>query len=114
MSTLINAVSQLLASPQFQKQAGKIAVDECLGLLKQGLSDRETFIKTSAELTAQALLDRAQGLISEDDMTALLNKQKTIARIHANSSEIALRAHIQFLTIRLLDLVTGTLSRSIT
>ncbi|EGT4438736.1 hypothetical protein AUM55_13840 [Cronobacter sakazakii] len=113
MSTLINAVSRLLASPQFQKQAGKIAVDECLGLLKQGLSDRETFIKTSAELTAQALLDRAQGLISEDDMTALLNKQKTIAQIHANSSEIALRARIQSLTIRLLDLVTGPLCRSI-
>ncbi|EOC0416832.1 hypothetical protein ACI0Z1_001354 [Cronobacter malonaticus] len=113
MSGLINAVGQALASPQFQKSVGKIVADEFLGLLKQGLNDRETFIKTSAEIAAQAVLDRSQGLISEEDIAALLNKQKAIAQIHANSSEIALRTRIQSVTMRLLDLATGTLASAL-
>ncbi|ELY4597944.1 hypothetical protein SM003_000501 [Cronobacter malonaticus] len=110
MSTLINAVGQALASPQFQKSALKNVADEFLGLLKQGLNDRETFINTSAEIAAQAVLDRSQGLISEEDMAALLNKQKTIAQIHANSSEIALRTRIQSITMRLLDLAASAIA----
>ncbi|EOC1567456.1 hypothetical protein QMS78_16085 [Cronobacter dublinensis] len=110
MSDLFNAVRQLLASPQFQKNASKIVAEEFLGLLKQGLNDEETFIKTTAEMTAQAVLNQAQGLITEEDMVALLNKQKTISQIHANSAQIALRARIQAVPLRLLDLATGTLA----
>ncbi|EGT5711606.1 hypothetical protein AGJ35_11065 [Cronobacter dublinensis subsp. dublinensis] len=113
MSDLFNAVRQLLASPQFQKSAGKIVAEEFLGLLKQGLNDEETFIKTTAEMTAQAVLNQAQGLITEEDMTALLNKQKTIAQIHANSSEIALRTRIQTLTVRLIDIAIRSFSGAV-
>ncbi|ALB56372.1 FIG00553991: hypothetical protein [Cronobacter universalis NCTC 9529] len=110
MSALLNAVSQLLASPTFQKSAAKIVANEFLSLLKQGLDDRDAFIKTSAEITAQALLDRAQGMIDEDDLAAVLNKQTAIAQIHANSSEIALRTRIQSVAMRLLELATGTIA----
>ncbi|EOC0208816.1 hypothetical protein ACOJCK_000476 [Cronobacter dublinensis] len=113
MSDLFNAVRQLLASPQFQKSAGKIVAEEFLGLLKQGLSDEETFIKTTAEMTAQAVLNQTQGLITEEDMTALLNKQKTIAQIHANSSKIALRTRIQTLTVRLIDIAIRSFSGAV-
>ncbi|ALB68337.1 FIG00553991: hypothetical protein [Cronobacter dublinensis 1210] len=113
MSDLFNAVRQLLASPQFQKSAGKIVAEEFLGLLKEGLNDEETFIKTTAEMTAQAVLNQAQGLITEEDMTALLNKQKTIAQIHANSSEIALRTRIQTLTVRLIDIAIRSFSGAV-
>ncbi|ELQ6124228.1 hypothetical protein R2255_001188 [Cronobacter dublinensis] len=113
MSDLLNAVRQLLASPQFQKSAGKIVAEEFLGLLKQGLNDEETFIKTTAEMTAQAVLNQAQGLITEEDMTALLNKQKTIAQIHANSSKIALRTRIQTLTVRLIDIAIRSFSGAV-
>ncbi|EPN9528133.1 hypothetical protein ACT5AM_002823 [Cronobacter malonaticus] len=110
MNALLNAVGQALASPQFQKSAGKMIADEFLDLLKQGLNDRESFIKTSAEIAAQAVLNRSQGLISEEDMAALLNKQKTIAQIHVNSSEIALRTRIQSITMRLLDLAASAIA----
>ncbi|EPX7408392.1 hypothetical protein ACW2AW_000853 [Cronobacter dublinensis] len=113
MSDLLNAVRQLLASPQFQKSAGKIVAEEFLGLLKQGLNDEETFIKTTAEMTAQAVLNQAQGLITEEDMTALPNKQKTIAQIHANSSKIALRTRIQTLTVRLIDIAIRSFSGAV-
>ncbi|EQA3417829.1 hypothetical protein ACX1JO_001366 [Cronobacter dublinensis] len=113
MSDLFNAVRQLLASPQFQKSAGKIVAEEFFGLLKEGLNDEETFIKTTAEMTARAVLNQAQGLITEEDMAALLNKQKTIAQIHANSSEIALRTRIQTLTVRLIDIAIRSFSGAV-
>ncbi|NUW57082.1 hypothetical protein HUZ95_17840 [Cronobacter turicensis] len=113
MSALLSAISQLLASPSFQKSAGKIVADEFMGLLKQGVGDRDAFIRTSAEIAAQALLDWAQGLIDEDDLAAVLNKQKAIAQIHANSSEIALRTRIQSVTMRLLDLATGSIASAL-
>ncbi|MGY5359835.1 hypothetical protein ACXFAT_18740 [Cronobacter dublinensis] len=113
MSDLFNAVRQLLASPQFQKSAGKIVAEEFFGLLKEGLNDEETFIKTTAEMTARAVLNQAQGLITEEDMAALLNKQKTIAQIHANSSKIALRTRIQTLTVRLIDIALRSFSGAV-
>ncbi|EOC1348721.1 hypothetical protein ACI093_003844 [Cronobacter turicensis] len=113
MSGLINAVGQVLASPSFQQSAAKIVADEFMGLLKQGVEDRDAFIRASAEIATQALLDRAQGAIDEDDLAAVLNKQKAIAQIHANSSEIALRTRIQSVTMRLLDLATGTIASAL-
>lgn len=110
MPSLINNVSQMLASPQFTKQTATIVAEEFVGLLKQALNDSDTFINTSAKIAAQALLDRAQGELDEEDMTTLLNKQKTIARIHANSCEIALRTRIQTITMRLIELALNTVA----
>lgn len=46
-------------------------------------------------------------------MTALLNKQKTIAQIHANSSKIALRTRIQTLAVRLIDIAIRSFSGAV-
>ncbi|ALB64246.1 FIG00553991: hypothetical protein [Cronobacter condimenti 1330] len=110
MRHLFHIVNPLLSSAVFKKGAGNIGPEEFTALLKQSLDDREEFIRTSAAIVAQALIDQAQGKIDAEDIITLLNKQKTIAQIHANSSEIALRTRIQALTVRLLDIAIRSFS----
>jgi len=82
-------------------------------LFKDALKDNVDFIKQTAAQIEQALSYRRQGLIGEDDVATLLKKQKKIAQIQANTSEIVVKTRIQKLVYRLLDIAIDVLLKAI-
>jgi hypothetical protein len=81
----------------------KVIKDEFKDLLKQAKSDKSEFIRKSAEQLKQALIYRAEGKLTTEDVETLLRKQKKIAQIEA----------IQKVTYRLLDIAIDVLVKAI-
>jgi hypothetical protein len=91
----------------------KVIKDEFKDLLKQAKSDKSEFIRKSAEQLKQALIYRAEGKLTTEDVETLLRKQKKIAQIEANSSKIEVLSRIQKVTYRLLDIAIDVLVKAI-
>lgn len=96
-----------------KSQALKAVKDEFKDLLDTARKDRSDFIKKAAEQVKQALIYRAEGKLSQDDVITLLKKQKKIAQIEANNAQIQLLARIQKITYRMLDIAIDVLVRAI-
>lgn len=82
-------------------------------LIDTALKEESDFIIKSAEQVMQALIYRAEGKLSVEDVTTLLKKQKKIAQIEANNAQIQLLARIQKITYRLLDIAIDVLVKAI-
>lgn len=91
----------------------KAIKDEFKDLIDTAKKDKSDFIKTSVEQVKQALVYRAEGKLSPDDVATLLRKQKKIAQIEANNSQIQLLSRIQKITYRILDIAIDVLLKSI-
>jgi hypothetical protein len=91
----------------------KAMKDEFKDLLTAAKKDKSEFIKTSAEQLKQALIYRAEGKLSTEDVETLLRKQKKIAQIEANSSKIEVLSRIQKISYRLLDIAIDVLVKAI-
>lgn len=87
--------------------------DEFKDLIEQANNDASDFIKKSADQVKQALIYRAEGKLSDDDVATLLRKQKKIAQIEANSAQIELLSRIQKITYRILDIAIDVLVKAI-
>ena len=87
--------------------------DEFKELINNAKNDKSEFIQKSAEQLKQALSDLAEGKLSKDDVTTLLKKQQKIAEIEANNAEIELRARIQKIIYRILDISLNTMIKEI-
>lgn len=82
-------------------------------LLETAKNDKSDFIKKSAEQVKQALIYRAEGKLSADDVMTLLKKQKKIAQIEANNAKIQALARIQKITYRILDIAIDVLVKAV-
>jgi hypothetical protein len=91
----------------------KVIKDEFKALLAAAKKDKSDFIKKSAEQLKQALIYRAEGKLSTDDVETLLRKQKKIAQIEANNAKIELLSRIQKICYRLLDIAIDVLVKAI-
>ena len=91
----------------------KTLKEEFLDLLESAKKDKSDFIKKSAEQVKQALIYRAKGQLSTDDVETLLNKQKKIAQIEANNSKIQTLSRIQKVTYKILDISLDVLVKAI-
>lgn len=91
----------------------KAIKDEFKDLLDTAKKDKSDFIKKSAEQVEQALIYRAEGKLSQDDVATLLKKQKKIAQIEANNVQIQTLARIQKITYRILDIAIDVLLKAI-
>ena len=61
-------------------------------------------VRDSAIFLLQALQQKAQGWLTEDDLRLLLEGQRDIARIRANNQSIARQAQLQSTLLRLFDI----------
>ena len=91
----------------------KAIKDEFKDLLDTAKKDKSDFIKKSAEQVKQALIYRAEGKLSQDDVVTLLKKQKKIAQIEANNAQIQTLARIQKIIYRILDIAIDVLVKAI-
>lgn len=91
----------------------KAIKDEFKDLLDTAKKDKSDFIKNSAEQVKRALIYRAEGKLSQDDVATLLKKQKKIAQIEANNAQIQTLARIQKITYRILDIAIDVLLKAI-
>lgn len=87
--------------------------DEFAALLKLAKSDSTDFIKESAQNTARWLTMLGNGQLTGDEVNYLLKKQKKHAQIFANTESIAVRAKVQKLAYRLLDIAIDVLAGAI-
>lgn len=87
--------------------------DEFMALLKLGKSDSVDFIKESAQNAARWLTMLGNGQLTSDEVNYLLKKQKKHAQIYANTESIVVRARIQKLAYRLLDIAIDVLAGAI-
>jgi hypothetical protein len=91
----------------------KAIKDEFKALIDTAKKDKSDFIKQSVEQVKQALIYRAEGKLSIDDVATLLRKQKKIAQIEANTAQIQLLSRIQKTTYRILDIAIDVLLKAI-
>ena len=91
----------------------KAIKDEFKELLDTAKKDKSDFIKKSAEQIKQALIYRAEGKLSVDDVTTLLKKLKKIAQIEVNNAQIQTLARIQKITYRILDIAIDVIVKAI-
>lgn len=94
---------------QIKDESLKAIKEEFKELLGQARKEKEDFIKQSAKELERALIYRAKGLLSEEDVKTLLKKQKKIAQIEATNAKIQTLARIQKITYRLLDIAIDVL-----
>jgi len=91
----------------------KAIKDEFKDLQKKKKKDKSDFIKKSSEQVKQALIYRAEGKLSEDDVVTLLKKQKKIAQIEVNNAQIQTLSRSQKITYRILDIAIDVLVKAI-
>lgn len=91
----------------------KAIKEEFKVLIDTAKKDESDFIKQSVEQVKQALIYRAEGKLSADDVATLLRKQKKIAQIEANNAQIQLLSRIQKITYRILDIAIDVLFKAI-
>ncbi len=91
----------------------KVIKEEFRDLLETAIKDKSDFIKKSAEQVRNALIYRAEGKLSADDVLTLLKKQKKIAQIEANNARIQTLARIQKITYRILDIAIDVLVKAV-
>ncbi|WP_213796585.1 hypothetical protein [Klebsiella aerogenes] len=77
---------------------------EWMPLLNRVLGDEQREVRDSAIFLLQALQQKAQGWLTEDDLRLLLEGQRDIARIRTNNQSIARQAQLQATLLRLLDI----------
>lgn len=77
---------------------------EWMPLLNRVLGDEQREVRDSAIFLLQALQQKAQGWLTEDDLRLLLEGQRDIASIRANNQSIARQAQLQATLLRLLDI----------
>ncbi|WP_395521542.1 hypothetical protein [Klebsiella aerogenes] len=77
---------------------------EWMPLLNKVLGDEQREVRDSAIFLLQALQQKAQGWLTEDDLRLLLEGQRDIARIRANNQSIARQAQLQSTLLRLFDI----------
>ncbi|EKQ6528858.1 hypothetical protein [Klebsiella aerogenes] len=77
---------------------------EWMPLLNRVLGDEQREVRDSAIFLLQALQQKAQGWLTEDDLRLLLEGQRDITRIRANNQSIARQAQLQATLLRLLDI----------
>ncbi|HBS5891610.1 TPA: hypothetical protein MAK96_003253 [Klebsiella aerogenes] len=77
---------------------------EWMPLLNRVLGDEQREVRDSAIFLLQALQQKAQGWLTEDDLRLLLEGQRHITRIRANNQSIARQAQLQATLLRLLDI----------
>ncbi len=83
---------------------------EWMPLLNRVLGDEQREVRDSAIFLLQALQQKAQGWLTEDDLRLLLEGQRDIARIRANSQSIARQAQLKATLLRLLDITLQALA----
>ncbi|HBX2117862.1 hypothetical protein ACVEIO_022325 [Klebsiella aerogenes] len=77
---------------------------EWMPLLNRVLGDEQREVRDSAIFLLQALQQKAQGWLTEDDLRLLLEGQRDIARIRANNQSIVRQAQLKATLLRLLDI----------
>jgi phosphoribosyl-ATP pyrophosphohydrolase len=94
-------------------KALKAIKEEFKELLDAAKKDKSDFIKRSAEQVKQALIYRAEGKLSADDVATLLKKQKKMAQIEANNVQIQTLSRIQKISYRILDIAIDVVLKAI-
>ncbi len=77
---------------------------EWLPLLNEVLSDDQREVRDSGAFLLQALQEKARGWLTEDDLRLLLEGQRDLARLRANSENIARQTRLQSTLLRLFDI----------
>lgn len=77
---------------------------EWMPLLNRVLGDEQREVRDSGIFLLQALQQKAQGWLTEDDLRLLLEGQRDIVRIRANNQSIARQAQLQATLLRLFDI----------
>ncbi|WP_336194570.1 hypothetical protein [Klebsiella aerogenes] len=83
---------------------------EWMPLLNRVLGDEQREVRDSAIFLLQALQQKAQGWLTEDDLRLLLEGQRDIARIRANNQSITRQAQLKATLLRLLDITLQALA----
>ena len=83
---------------------------EWMPLLNRVLGDEQREVRDSAIFLLQALQQKAQGWLTEDDLRLLLEGQRDITRIRANNQSIARQAQLKATLLRLLDITLQALA----
>lgn len=98
---------------QIKEATLKEIIDEFKNLLKEGLQDNSQFVKDNAKRLATWTVLLGTKQLTRGQYERLLKDQKSLAEQHVNSVEIAVRARIQKLAYRVLDIGIDIIGKAV-
>ncbi len=98
---------------EIKEAAIKDVIDEFKALLKDAWKDETDFVKSTAKRLATWTVMLANDELTQRQYERLLKDQKALAESHVNTLNIALRARVQKIAYRILDIGIDILGKAV-